>query len=88
REAWDAGLGSFVSFYGARHIDASLLLLPLVGFLPPDDGRVVGTVERIVAELDDGGLIRRWRRGAENQAGQDEGAFIACSCWLVDCLRL
>ncbi|PXX05844.1 GH15 family glucan-1,4-alpha-glucosidase [Paraburkholderia tropica] len=88
REAWDAGLGSFVSFYGARDVDASLLLLPLVGFLPPDDGRVVGTVERIVAELDDGGLIRRWRRGADNQAGQDEGAFIACSCWLVDCLRL
>lgn len=81
REGYDHGLGCFVSYYGAQAIDASLLLLPIVGFLPADDPRVAGTISAIEAGLVQNGYVRRVRgRGAPA-----EGAFLACTCWLAEC---
>jgi GH15 family glucan-1,4-alpha-glucosidase len=80
---YDAGRNTFVRWYGAQEIDAALLRIPIVGFLPPDDPRVLGTVEAVRRELATGdGLIRR------NLAADGEGAFLACCFWLVDALAL
>ena len=85
REGWNEGLGTFTQHYGGQAIDASLLLLPLVGFLPADDPRMAATIETIQRELSEGGLIRRTKAKAEPP---NEGAFLACSCWMADCLSL
>ena len=85
REGWNEGLGTFVQHYGGQTIDASLLLLPLVGFLPVDDPRMAATIETIGRELSEGGLIRRNKAKAEPP---NEGAFLACSCWMADCLNM
>ncbi len=85
REGWNEGLGTFVQHYGGQAIDASLLLLPLVGFLPADDPRMAATIETIQRELSEGGLIRRNKATTEPP---NEGAFLACSCWMADCLNL
>ena len=80
---------SFVQYYGGDALDASLLLLPLVGFLPPDDPRIKGTVAAIQKELTIDGLVLRYRthEGVDGlPAG--EGVFLACSFWLVDNLVL
>ena len=82
---FDASTGSFVQAYDSKEIDASLLLLPLVGFLPPDDPRIVGTVSRVERELLRDGFVARYL----SHSGVDglppgEGAFLACSFWLVD----
>jgi GH15 family glucan-1,4-alpha-glucosidase len=77
--------GHFVQHYGSETLDASLLLLPLVGFLPADDPRIAGTIAAIERELMEGGLVRRKPR---NPDGHDEGAFLACSCWLADCYKM
>ncbi|ROS74417.1 glycoside hydrolase family 15 protein [Cellulomonas sp. PhB143] len=85
---YDAGLGSFVQHYGAHHTDASLLQMLQVGFLPPDDPRVLGTVARVRAELErDDGLVLRYRTetGVDGLPG-DEHPFLACSFWLADAL--
>ena len=66
-------------------MDASLLLMPLVGFLPAEDPRMRSTVETIRRELMQGGLVRRQKAPSGKPA---EGAFLACSCWMADCLRL
>ncbi len=81
--------GSFVQYFGGETLDASLLLLPLVGFLPPDDPRIRGTVEQIGRDLMADGLIRRYRTD-ETQDGLPggEGVFLACSFWYVDNLVL
>ena len=84
-EGWNEGLGTFTQHYGGQAIDASLLLLPLVGFLPADDPRMKATIETIGRELNEGGLIRRNKAKAEPP---NEGAFLACSCWMADCLNL
>ncbi len=88
-QGFDAGLGSFVQSYGARQLDASLLLMPLVGFLPPGDARVRGTVQAIETHLMVDGFVRRYdtRSGHDGLPG-DEGAFLACSFWLADNLVL
>jgi GH15 family glucan-1,4-alpha-glucosidase len=78
-------LGHFVQHYGSDTVDASLLLLPLVGFLPADDPRIVGTIVAIERDLMEGGLVRRKPRRPD---GHDEGAFLACSCWLADCYKM
>ena len=75
------GLGSFVAYLGGREIDASVLLLPLVGFLPIDDARVASTIDTIERELMRDGLVFRHKP----QSDSPEGAFLACSCWLADC---
>jgi GH15 family glucan-1,4-alpha-glucosidase len=85
REGWNEGLGSFTQYYGGQDLDASLLLLPLVGFLPAVDRRMVSTIETIRRELTEGGLVRRTKAKSGELA---EGAFLACSCWMADCLTL
>jgi GH15 family glucan-1,4-alpha-glucosidase len=87
-QGYDAERGTFTQYYGGTELDASLLLLPRVGFLPWDDERVAGTVRAIQRELCDDGFVLRYR----TQAGIDglpgkEGAFLACSFWLVDALH-
>jgi GH15 family glucan-1,4-alpha-glucosidase len=74
-------LGTFVEFYGSQEIDASLLLIPIVGFLPIEDERVTRTIDAIERELRDGGFVRRHKPKSRNP----EGAFLACTCWLADC---
>ena len=84
-EGWNDGLGSFTQYFGGHELDASLLLLPLVGFLPADDRRMAATIETIGRELTEGGLVRRTKAKPEEP---QEGAFLACSCWMADCLTL
>ena len=86
---WDAAQGCFVQAYGSGVVDASLLLMPLVGFLPADDPRMLGTVAVIQERLSVDGLLLRH----DTSAGHDglppgEGAFLACSFWLADNLVL
>jgi len=85
REAFDAERSHFVQYYGSREVDGSLLLLPLVGFLPCDDPRIQGTIAAVQRDLMDGGLVLR-RKVAST--GEKEGVFIACTCWLADCLAM
>jgi GH15 family glucan-1,4-alpha-glucosidase len=85
RYGFNEKVHSFVQSYGSREVDASLLLLPLVGFLPPLDPRIVATVGRIEKELMPGGLVKRYRCAKHGRlAPMGEGAFLPCSFWLVD----
>ena len=85
RRGFDPELGSFVRSYESKELDASLLLLPTVGFLPPTDPRVRGTVEAIERKLLVDGLVMRYdTRGSDDGLTADEGVFLACSFWLVD----
>jgi GH15 family glucan-1,4-alpha-glucosidase len=89
RRGFNRRLGYFVQSYGSRTLDASLLLLPLVGFLPIEDQRVRATVAAIERNLTTGGLVRRYssvRSGDGLPPG--EGVFLACSFWLADVLVL
>ena len=78
-------LNSFVQYYGGKELDASLLLLPLVGFLPPEDPRIQGTVTAIEKNLMHDGLVARYntRSSVDGLVGS-EGSFLACSFWMVD----
>jgi GH15 family glucan-1,4-alpha-glucosidase len=85
RRGFDPELGSFVQSYGGKELDASLLLLPQVGFLLPDDPRVQGTVRAIERRLLVDGLVMRYDTAAiDDGLPQGEGVFLACSFWLVD----
>ena len=78
-------LGSFTQSYGSQELDASLLLLPLVGFLPGSDPRVRGTVEAIERELVVDDLVLRYNSAtAKDGLPPGEGVFLACSFWLAD----
>lgn len=82
---FDLELGSFVQAYGSRQLDASLLMLPIVGFLPADDPRIVGTVAAIERRLVKDGLVLRYDSAeVEDGLPTGEGAFLACSFWLAD----
>ena len=82
---FDAKLGSFVQAYGSQELDASLLLIGAVGFLPSDDPRIVGTVEAIERELlRDGFVLRYNTQSSGDGLPPGEGAFLACSFWLAD----
>jgi GH15 family glucan-1,4-alpha-glucosidase len=85
REGYDAERNTFTQYYGSTQLDASLLLIPQVGFLPPSDPRVVGTVEAIQRELVRGGFVMRYIPDEDAADGlpPGEGAFLACSFWLV-----
>jgi GH15 family glucan-1,4-alpha-glucosidase len=84
-QGFDRELDSFVQSYGSKQLDASLLLLPAVGFLPPDDPRVRGTVAAIERRLVVDGLVMRYdTEKTEDGLPPGEGAFLACSFWLVD----
>jgi GH15 family glucan-1,4-alpha-glucosidase len=82
-KGFDAKRGTFVQAFGESPLDAAVLRLPAYGFLPYDDERIVSTVEAIRSELDDGGLIRRYDA---DDGMPREGAFIACTFWLAQCL--
>jgi GH15 family glucan-1,4-alpha-glucosidase len=89
RLGFDADRNAFVQRYGAPDLDASLLMIPLVGFLPPTDPRVRGTIEAVERELCEGGLVLRYRSEAFHDGlPPGEGTFLPCSFWLADCLAL
>ncbi|HXN44477.1 MAG TPA: glycoside hydrolase family 15 protein [Xanthobacteraceae bacterium] len=89
RNGFDRDLGSFVQCYGTRNLDASLLLIPALGFLPAEDPRVRGTIAAIERKLLVDGLVLRYDTGAtEDGLPPGEGAFLACSFWLVDAYAL
>ncbi|HEY8295764.1 MAG TPA: glycoside hydrolase family 15 protein [Micrococcaceae bacterium] len=82
---FDEEKNSFVQSYGSKELDASLLLLPRVGFLPHKDPRIVGTVDAIVRELTEDGFVLRYRpETSDDGLPGREGVFLACSFWLVD----
>jgi GH15 family glucan-1,4-alpha-glucosidase len=82
---FDEGLGSFVQAYGSKELDASLLLLPTVGFLEPSDPRVKGTIEAVEKRLFvDGFLLRYDTHTSDDGLPAGEGAFLACTFWLAD----
>ncbi|MET9928029.1 MULTISPECIES: glycoside hydrolase family 15 protein [unclassified Streptomyces] len=90
---YDKERNTFTQSYGSKELDASLLLIPQMGFLPPDDKRVIGTIEAIQRELstEDGFILRYPTEG--DDAGVDglegdEGAFLACSFWMADDLAM
>ncbi|MBW3608311.1 MAG: glycoside hydrolase family 15 protein [Actinobacteria bacterium] len=87
---FDARRGAFVRVYGGDALDASLLVLPMIGFLPGSDPRVIGTVDAVQRDLCTDGLVRRYSTPDPSADGlpPGEGAFLACSFWLVDALTL
>ncbi|MFI5955008.1 glycoside hydrolase family 15 protein [Cryptosporangium sp. NPDC051539] len=89
-QGFDRSRNTFTQYYGSTGLDASLLLIPKLGFLPPDDPRVVGTVEAVQRELQVDGFVLRYRPETEAVDGLPgaEGAFLACSFWLADALYL
>ena len=88
-QGWDEQRGSFVQFYGAKGVDAALLLIPVAGFLPSDDPRVAGTIRAVERELLSNGLVYRYRsERAVDGLPPGEGAFVACTFWYVDALVL
>jgi GH15 family glucan-1,4-alpha-glucosidase len=90
REGYDADRNTFTQYYGSDQLDASLLLIPQVGFLPPSDPRVVGTVDAIQQGLVRDGFVMRYIPDEDAADGlpPGEGAFLACSFWLVNDLAL
>ena len=95
-KGFDEDRGTFTQYYGSKGLDAALLLIPRVGFLPPDDPRVRGTIEAVRHELCEEGFVLRYRTDADPTSGSgtvdglpgSEGAFLACSFWLADALAL
>ena len=89
REGYNAEVGAFVQAYGSKSLDASLLMIPLVGFLPATDPRMRGTVEAIERHLTvDGFVLRYATETTLDGLPPGEGAFLACSFWLADNLAL
>jgi GH15 family glucan-1,4-alpha-glucosidase len=86
---FDRERNTFVQYYGAKGLDASLLLIPILGFLPPQDPRVLGTIDAIQREICSGPYVRRYstEEGVDGLAGS-EGTFLICSFWLVSALAL
>ncbi|MET9527872.1 glycoside hydrolase family 15 protein [Streptomyces coeruleorubidus] len=92
-KGYDPERNTFTQSYGSRELDAALLLIPRVGFLPPGDPRVIGTIDAVRDELDHGGLLRRYSTADSDQAEIDglpgsEGTFLVCSFWLADALHM
>jgi GH15 family glucan-1,4-alpha-glucosidase len=92
-KGYDPERNTFTQSYGSRELDASLLLIPQMGFLPPDDKRVIGTIEAIQRELSTSdGFVLRYPTAGEDAGVDglegDEGAFLACSFWLADDLAM
>lgn len=88
-KGFDAERGAFVQAYGSKTLDAAALLIPILGFLPPDDPRVLSTTRAIERELSVDGLLMRYDTSrTEDGLPPGEGAFLACSFWLADNLAL
>ncbi|HAM01665.1 MAG TPA: glucoamylase, partial [Acidimicrobiaceae bacterium] len=90
-KGFNAKRGAFTQYYGGDELDASLLMIPLFGFLPATDPRMVSTIEAIQRELTEDGFVLRYKaedaHAVDGLAGH-EGAFLACSFWMADCLHL
>lgn len=83
-EAWDPGVGAFTQSFGSDALDAATLTIGLVGLLPPDDPRVLGTIDAVRAGLtDERGLVRRYQR---DDLDSEEGSFLLCTFWLAEAL--
>src|SRR3546814_13014769 len=81
----DPACNSFTQAYGSKHLDASLLLIPMTGFLPPEDPRVKGTVAAVERHLMVDGLVRRYDTDTSSDGlPPGEGVFLPCSFWLAD----
>jgi GH15 family glucan-1,4-alpha-glucosidase len=80
QNAWSAKAGAYAGAFASDDLDASVLLLPLVGFLPADDPRMKDTIDAVERELGAGGLVRRWP--------SDESGFLICTFWLAECLAM
>ncbi|MYW09154.1 glycoside hydrolase family 15 protein, partial [Streptomyces sp. SID2563] len=89
-KGYDPVRNTFTQSYGSRELDAATLLIARTGFLPPDDPRVIGTVDAVREELGSDGLVRRYSTdgGSIDGLPGGEGAFLACSFWLADALRM
>jgi GH15 family glucan-1,4-alpha-glucosidase len=79
-QAWSTQAGAYTGAFASDDLDASVLLLPLVGFLPAGDARMAATIDAVERELGTGGLVRRWRA--------DQSGFLICTFWLAECLAL
>ncbi len=79
-EGWSERAGAYTGAFGSDDLDASVLVLPLVGFLPARDERMMATIRAVERELGDIGLVRRWP--------SDPKGFLICTFWLVECLAL
>ncbi|MDX6519467.1 MAG: hypothetical protein QOF08_72 [Gaiellales bacterium] len=89
--SWSKKKKAFAQSYGSDELDASILMMPLVGFIDANDQRMLETVEAIRSELTIDGLVRRYRPQADGEVdgiGEGEGVFVACSFWLVEVLAL
>ncbi|MFZ0665602.1 MAG: glycoside hydrolase family 15 protein [Acidimicrobiales bacterium] len=90
-KGYNAEVGAFTQYYGSDALDASILMMPLFGFLPATDPRVTSTIEKIQTDLTEDGFVLRYRASdsgdVDGLTGR-EGAFLACSFWLADCLSL
>lgn len=84
KKGWNEKMQSFTMFYGSDYLDASLLLLPMIGFIDARDGRMVKTVEAIMNNLSSNGLLKRYN--APDGLKGKEGSFMICNFWLVSCL--
>jgi GH15 family glucan-1,4-alpha-glucosidase len=89
RNGYDAAMGAFVQSYGSQLLDASLLMIPLVGFLPATDPRMLGTVRAVQTHLVSDGFVARYQtRSDVDGLPPGEGAFLPCTFWLADNLAL
>ena len=89
-KGWDPVRGTFTQFYGSQGLDAALLLIPQVGFLPWDDERVVGTVDAVQRELTSDGFLLRYDTASDGRVDGlpgEEAPFLLCSFWLADALH-
>ncbi len=88
-KGWNPSMNAFMQTYGGSELDASVLLLPLLGFLPPSDPRIVGTVAAVEQHLLHDGFVMRYRTTEfDDGLPPGEGTFLACSFWMVDNLAL
>jgi GH15 family glucan-1,4-alpha-glucosidase len=89
-EGYDAAQGAFTQTFGSSELDAAVLLIPLVGFLPTDDPRVLSTIEVLRRSLTKDGLVQRYdpRVSGVDGIGEGEGVFLPCSFWMVEALAL
>ena len=90
RRGYNRKVKAFTQCYGSDEMDASILMMPLVGFLPPTDERVQSTIEAVQRELLQDSFVLRYRASKNNVDGLpgSEGVFLPCSFWLADCLHL
>ena len=88
-QGYDPQRKTFTQYYGSKELDASALVIPIVGFLPGDDERVTGTIDAVRAELGHDGFVSRYSTAqTDDGLPGSEGQFLACSFWLVSALAL